>query len=190
MNIDEFLRTLNARLAAAPPDAIEEALVGAANWSTFVFRALADAAADHGMVSCAARHITASTDVGAWTKREYLFDVTWFLRTCADWDTPALILEHENLWNREAFMADFWKLLIGYAPLRVMMAYAGDSEARESWIAHVNEVLSHREAAIRLPDDVDDLILLGHRGMKPTGYAVYRRQGRRFERMSDSLDSV
>jgi hypothetical protein len=116
--------------------------------------------------------------------------VTWFRRDCADWETPALILEHENAWDQGAFLVDFWKLLLGYAPVRVMIGYSRDARDHEPWVARVNAILADHREEIRLPDRVEDLILLGHRGMTPTGYAVYRRQERRFERAVDSLSSV
>ena len=184
---NQFLFALNEALAAASPDALEAAFHGAASWSTFFFKALEAAARDE-MVSCAARHSTTSGEIGAWTKREYLFDATWFRRNCRDWDTPDLILEHENLWDLREFMVDFWKLLLGYAPLRVMVGYSRDQAEHEAWISAVNDAL--RDCAIRIPADVEDLILLGHRGMKPTDYSVYRRRDRQFELELVSLEAV
>jgi hypothetical protein len=190
LHADSFLFALNLRLGEAPPEAVDDAYHGAAAWTRFVFSALAAAAEDCGMVSCAAHHATTSSRAGAWAQREHLFDVTWFRRACADWETPALILEHEDAWDQDAFMVDFWKLLLGYAPVRVIIGYSRHARDHEAWIARVNAILAEHRAAIRLPEHVEDLILLGHRGMPPTGYAVYRRRERRFELAADSLSSV
>jgi hypothetical protein len=190
LHADSFLFALRARLDEAPKEAIEDASAGAAAWTGFVFGALAHAADDCGMVSFAARHVTPASRAEAWALRDHLFDVTWFRRDCTDWETPLLILEHENAWNRSAFLVDFWKLLVGYAPVRVMMGYSRHEQEHDLWIAEVNQILSDERRGVRLPDGVDDVILLGHRGMKPTGYAVYRRRERRFVRTEDSLSSV
>ncbi|HZF50164.1 MAG TPA: hypothetical protein VE093_16005 [Polyangiaceae bacterium] len=190
LHADSFLFALRVRLEEAPTEAIEDACAGAAAWTGFVFSALARAAADCGMVSCAARHATAASRAEPWALREHLFDVTWFRHDCTDWDTPFLILEHENAWDRRAFLVDFWKLLVGYAPVRVMIGYSRRAFDHDPWISEVNEILSSKHSGVRLPDGVDDVILLGHRGMTPSGYAVYRRRQRCFVRTGDSLSSV
>lgn len=185
----DVLLALRTRLDEASSEAVDDAYSGASAWTAFVFEALANAALDCGMVSCAARHSTVASQTEVWARREHLFDVTWFRRDCTDWEPPVLILEHENAWDKRAFLVDFWKLLVGYAPIRVMMGYSRHPRDHESWISEVNQIIAD-ESRVPLPQDVDDVILLGHRGMQPSGYAVYRRKERGFVRVSDSLASV
>lgn len=190
LHVNSFLFALSSRLEKASAEDRKDALAGAAAWTDFVFRALADAARDCGMVSCAARTSTKTPREEAWTRREYLFDVTWFRPNCTDYETPSLILEHENAWDQGAFLLDFWKILVGYAPVRVMMGYSRHKSEHAPWIAKVNEILADESRGVRLPADVEDLILLGHRDMEPTGYAVYRRQKRCFVSSGPSLGSI
>lgn len=190
LHADSFLFSLRAKLDQASAEEKEHAYAGAAAWTSFVFSALRDAASDCGMVSCDARRVPEGGPKREWwVKREYLFDVTWFRSDCTDWEPPSLILEHENQWSLQELLIDFWKLLFGFAPLRIMIGYAGREDARTSWIEKVNGIIAD-EQRVRLPEGVDDVILLGHKGMQPTGYAVYRRHGRHFDRTEDSLAQV
>lgn len=184
LHSESFLFALRGRLLEAPSKSIEDAKQGAAAWSGFMFGALADAAQDCGMVCCASRLHGGPQ----WARREHLFDVTWFREKCGDWETPELILEHENQWSEREFLVDFWKLLLGYAPIRVMIGYCDNELRRTTWVDKVNSILNERAQHIRLPDGVEDLILLGHKGMATTGFSVYKRQNREFTQTADSLD--
>ncbi|HRI66699.1 MAG TPA: hypothetical protein PK156_20780 [Polyangium sp.] len=184
LHAESFLFALRAQLKDAPPKAIENAKQGAAGWSGFMFSALADAAGDCGMVCCASR----LQGGPQWARREHLFDITWYRHDCGDWETPIVILEHENQWNKREFLVDFWKLLLGYAPLRVMIGYCAKAAEREEWVDSVNSILNQRTQYIGLPDGVEDLILLGHKGMATTGFSVYQRRDREFTQTADSLE--
>jgi len=59
-------------------------------------------------------------------RREYLFDFTLYPEW-KDYSLPSLIIEHENQWSDGTFMLDFWKLMMGLAPLRVMFWVCGNA---------------------------------------------------------------
>ncbi len=186
---NSFLYALRHHLAEATERDRRDALSGAATWTLFVFRALFDAAKDCGMMASASKDVERTSQAARWQRREYLFDVTWYRGEGGPWEIPSVLLEHENLWHRDAFLADFWKLLLGLAPLRVMIGYAANASLRDSWVDAINEMLSvDANNGFRPPADVDDLILIGHKGMLPTGYAVYQRDGRVFVRVAETLD--
>jgi hypothetical protein len=186
LNTDDFLHALRISLLAAPREAVSYAQVNATSWSSFMFGVLERVAATCGMVSCAARHGTGPD----WARREHLFDVTWFRTNCGDWETPELILEHENQHNQTEFLKDFWKLLLGYAPMRVMIGYCSEASKRIEWIEKVNEILTKSKSHIRFPNAVDDVILLGYYGMSITDFAVYRRYDSEFQKSADSLEAL
>ncbi|WP_194869659.1 hypothetical protein, partial [Myxococcus sp. AB025B] len=105
--------------------------------------------------------------------REFLFDFTMYHDFEGDYAQPEIILEHENVWHLDAFMEDFWKLMFGYAPLRVMIGYHRDMN-------HVNEYIDairrfDRERRWRYPAGVEDLVLIGHRQMEARGFRVVNR---------------
>lgn len=160
--------------------------VGCKAWTSLMFDVFQAAANDCAMVSCSPKNKRGPY----WAKREHLLDVTWFRTDCGDWDTPELILEHENQHSQQEFLRDFWKLLVGYAPVRVMIGYCGKKDQRVSWIDSLNQKLRDTKAQIRFPGDVEDLILLGYWGMSFTDFAVYRRRNSEFKKSADSLDAL
>jgi len=138
------------------------AAVQPATWTLFMQRCLLALAEDHGMHVCAqglGRRSGLHVDPNQHKAAESLFDFTLFKP--ADWEAwslPSVIIEHENQWTEQAFLQDFWKLLVGYAPLRVMFGYAGsvaDVDAR------VRALLTHEvQSRWSYPADVEDLVLL------------------------------
>lgn len=172
LDADSLLDAFAAELPVSwdevdPPAATRRA------WSAFVMPRLVLAAERFGMVGCAK---TFGSKV-PWARREHLYDLTWFARDCGPFASPSLLLEHENDYAESAFLEDFWKLLFGWAPLRVMVGYTRSAEARTARVERVNEVLRDPANAIGFPEGVTDLLLLGHWGMAPRGFAAWRREG-------------
>lgn len=92
-------------------------------------------------------------------RKEYQFDFTLYAEKNWTWYAlPDVILEHENDWNVQSFLNDFWKLLAGYAPLRVMMGYASNPSKVDELVQAITRHAS--ESRWRYPNDVDDLVLL------------------------------
>lgn len=133
---------------------------------------LAAVAQTHDYALCA-------TTLGAWQgarldhePREYLFDVTMF-RDRDAYALPEIVIEHENSHRPEAFFADFWKLMMGYARLRVMIGYAAGHVERDALAA---SIVSPRIKA-PLPAGTEDLVMIGRRGMAPDEWLLLSRRG-------------
>ncbi|MBZ4395346.1 hypothetical protein OWM54_19370 [Myxococcus sp. MISCRS1] len=150
---------------------------GTKNWSQFMAARLVEAARELKLGVCA----TGSGAPSEWSKttlhsgyaREFLFDYTMF----RDWDSytqPEVILEHENAWSVDAFMEDFWKLMVGYAPLRVMIGYCQNLERTAEYVTAIRKSAS--EGNWRYPPGVEDLVLIGHGRMTPRGFKVVNRR--------------
>lgn len=182
---DRFLSALSHRLSRVT-DRRANSAVGCKKWTSLMFEELQKTANDCAMVSCSPKNRRGPF----WAKKEHLLDVTWFRQDCGDWDTPELILEHENQYKEVEFLKDFWKLLVGYAPVRVMIGYCGKKDSRVALIESVNQKLRDSKTHIRFPGEVEDLILLGYLGMNVTDFTVYRRRDFEFQKSADSLDAV
>lgn len=133
---------------------------------------LAAVAQAHNRVICA-------STLGAWQgerlehePREYLFDVTIY-REREDYALPEIVIEHENSHRPEAFLFDFWKLMMGYARLRVMIGYAAGHAERDALAA---SIVSPRIKA-PLPAGTEDLVMIGRRGMAPDEWLLLSRRG-------------
>lgn len=105
-------------------------------------------------------------------RREYLFDFTMF-KGWSGYELPRVVVEHENLYSKAEFLLDFWKLMLGFAPLRVMFGYTRrENQVLKRW----NDVegLSRTRDWV-YPAESSDLVLIGHREMEPTGFKVWTR---------------
>lgn len=111
-------------------------------------------------------------------RREYLYDFTLF-RTWEKYEQPVALIEHENAWNKEDFLLDFWKLLFGFAPLRVMFGYASTGNAARKYIDAIHQASAKNQW--RFPEGVEDLVLLGNQAMEATGFEVFHRTGSQWE---------
>jgi len=150
---------------------------GASAWTAYMARKVFELARknDLGVCShvgnCAPPGFEDATKVTGWA-REFLFDFTLY-HNWSNFSEPVVIIEHENNWNTGAFMADFWKLLLGYAPLRVMIGYQRTAgRVREYFDAIRSNAARERW---RYPADTEDLVLVGHERMAPQGFHVLRR---------------
>ena len=159
--------------------------------STILF----DVARKAGLGVCSTHGGNAPADWKSATKkrgwaREFLFDFTMY-RDWRDFSQPEVILEHENVWHVDAFMRDFWKLMFGYAPLRVMIGYRRDAADG----AYLKAIRQHASArGWRYPPGVEDLVLIGHYGMAPQAFHVVIRSADSeewspFENLADFLKS-
>ncbi|MCP3063083.1 hypothetical protein LXT21_30340 [Myxococcus sp. K38C18041901] len=175
VNALDFARSLTNAL---PVDwNVEEPVEGSKNWTQFMARRLQAAARELNLAACstsieAPRDWAPSMMKTGWA-REFLFDYTLF----SDWGTftqPVVILEHENNWNVHSFMEDFWKLMVGYAPLRVMIGYGRDANHVEEYVTAIRE--SAIKGKWRYPPAVEDLVLIGHGEMTPRGFKVVNRR--------------
>jgi hypothetical protein len=105
--------------------------------------------------------------------REHLFDFT-FYRDDAFYRLPEVIVEHENSHRPGAFMYDFWKLMLGYAPLRVMFGYAANEHGVASRAALIHSTSTN--AGWVYPPGVSDLVLLRSRETPPMEWQILERR--------------
>lgn len=181
MDSNTFLRELNAACLARHDSAGKAKKTR--GWTRHMSRVLHDVAAANDL-GCCCKYTDAKTAPHhhhrpkvdpaktAGMHREYLFDFTWY-RTWKRYEQPAVIIEHENQWNRDAFMLDFWKLSLGLAPLRVMFGYTRSEDDWVKWRGKVNRTIEKRSWVF--PAGSEDLVLLGHRGMAPDDFGVMFR---------------
>lgn len=116
--------------------------------------------------------------------REYLFDMTWY-GEWEKWSQPVVIIEHENKWNHDEFLIDHWKLMMGFAPLRVSFGYARSEEDRRKLAASLHQMCSSPKWVF--PSECEDLVFLGYREMpskrsfmllhRPRGQHEFRDDG-------------
>lgn len=106
-------------------------------------------------------------------KREYLYDFT-FYRTWQPYELPEVIVEHENAWSEGGFLLDFWKLMFGSAPLRVMFGYGRELKRARKYLE--SAWAEKRKNNWYFPPKTEDLVLLGFRDMEPRAFEVYRRR--------------
>lgn len=146
-----------------------------AQWTLYMLSRLLDAANANSLHMCA-RGIGRGN--GHHMAQEFLFDITMYDQVrWVDWGQPSIIIEHENLWSDESFYADFWKLLVGFAPLRVMFGYANNEADVRTRAAN----LSQKGAASgwTYPSGVEDLVVLRSPDMNwPDWVVVHRPDGR------------
>lgn len=104
---------------------------------------------------------------------EYMFDFTWF-KEWVLYEQPSVIIEHENSDKPEDFFKDFWKILVGFAPLRIMIGYTKKPDLWKQYLHKMNDL--EQKAQWRYPIDADDLVLIGHWKMEPRKFRVIRRK--------------
>jgi hypothetical protein len=107
-------------------------------------------------------------------RQECLFDFTLY-REWRDYSLPSVIIEHENQWTDDAFMFDFWKLMMGFAPLRVMFGYAGTQPQLERRIEHIRA--QAKANGWNYPQGVEDLVLLRSPDMSSREWRLLSRDG-------------
>ncbi|WP_394825705.1 hypothetical protein [Pendulispora albinea] len=159
ISAENFLQQLASVLHAHPPPHPP----GPADWTLYMtmrFRDLAERVEAHLCSSTLGK--LAGNDPQIHEPHEYLFDFTLF----TDWmnySLPAVIIEHENKWNEKAFMLDFWKLMLGHAPLRVMFGYASTAAGADKLVTRLEQHAT--DSAWAAPTDIEDLVLIGHGDM-------------------------
>ncbi len=94
-------------------------------------------------------------------RREYLWDYTLF-RKWKEYELPSVIIEHENSHGREGFLLDFWKLMLGFAPLRVMVGYVSRRRDCSVRFREMERVARSMEK----PQTTTDLVLIRSPDMK------------------------
>ena len=168
MNGDEFLRALKD----AKRRGTEPAEVSAASWTHYMTGRLLDLAKENELHLCGKTLGHFGPDLKTeHLAREYLFDFTLYERDAwKNHSLPCVIIEHENQWSEGEFLRDLWKVMIGFAPLRVMFGYARDEQGVKALATAVR-----REAASwSYPaQGVEDLVLLRHPGA--TAWRLLRR---------------
>jgi hypothetical protein len=169
LNSDVFMSALRDSLLLEEPP--KSALP--AEWTLYMSKRLLDLANRKNLHLCAislAGLIEADDDQHQ--AREYLFDFTLF-QGWKDYSLPIVVIEHENQWSKQAFLVDLWKILAGFAPLRVMFGYARDKEGVDSLVGAIfNQAWACKW---KYPAGCEDLVLLGHGKMDRLDWRVIRR---------------
>jgi hypothetical protein len=171
--------TLYNELATLYPGLGRPQVIADGKWTAYITHVLHKVArrADLG---CCCRSTEHPSSLKKMTKQngerhEYIYDFTWY-RTWHSYELPAVIIEHENKLDINEFMADFWKLMFGYAPLRIMICYT----MADQWQWYIDTIHYYaREANWHYPGNVEDLVLIGrYYMMDPRQYRVIYRQPR------------
>ncbi|WP_373044605.1 hypothetical protein [Vulgatibacter sp.] len=172
---DRFLTLLKEAL---PTDwSGHDTVPGASGWTQFMTDRLTLVARNAGLGICShyledAPRTWKNEGATRQLRREYGFDFTLF-RDWTEYEQPAVLIEHENAWNLRAFLADFWKLMFGYAPLRVMFGYHASESGISAYVERIRELA--RANSWTYPSGTEDIVLLGHNGMEPHAFRVLRR---------------
>jgi hypothetical protein len=170
MNVERFLASLNAVLPDRyPKDG--DGLHGGA-WTAWMADHLHEVARRNDL-RCCCHQGAADTDHAGGYRREYLFDFTWY-RTWVAYELPVVAIEHENVWKKEAFLLDAWKLMMSAAPLRVMFGYARRAAELDAYVEALREAA--RSGQWRYPSQSEDVLLLGHASMGPREFRVIVRR--------------
>lgn len=174
MTASEFLRLLNQQhsLRTKPVTG------GARGWTRYMTRLLHLTAFHRGLVCCCKQgskgeHSEIFGDNSGCEEREYLFDLTWYSGEIGEHEQPSVLIEQENSYSPREFKLDFWKTMLGFAPLRVMIGYTKTKSERQSRVDWVNS--SAEEYNWKYPDFSEDLLLLGYRAMKHGDFLVSLR---------------
>lgn len=176
MSGDEFLLALGETFAAPSVAGSARKTKTSDEWTRFMTARLLELA-DSKQLHVCGRNLGTRTACGAEDRhlaREFMFDFTLYADAdWTEWGLPSIIIEHENHWSQAAFLQDFWKLLVGYAPLRVMFGYAKEQDGVD---ALVSVVLGHAKASRwRYPPVTEDLVLLRCPEMAWPTWRVLRR---------------
>jgi hypothetical protein len=180
MNAEQFLLALGKAFSQHTEEAMKAD--GAPAWTRYMHARFLEVAASTNAHLCAEglRELPPAANAAQHISKEYLFDVTVYNRH--DWQRsslPSVIIEHENQWSETALLQDFWKVLVGWAPLRVMIGYAANAEAVDK---RVRAILAEAKVCDwRYPQDAEDLVLLrcreGEHGMEWPHWRVLHRCG-------------
>jgi hypothetical protein len=133
---------------------------GASAWTEGTFTLLADVATRLEMHACAARGTLGPEHM----RREFLFDVSVYAKEDwgNKWGLPKILIEHENSHSKAPFFDDFWKLMVGNAPLRVMFGYGANAASIEERVTMVREQSQINRWTY--PRGTEDLVLLRYPG--------------------------
>lgn len=107
-------------------------------------------------------------------KIQLLWDFTWY----AGADLlllPDVVIAYEGSGQTADFLRGVRKMLMGAAPLRVLIGYAAYADT----VGSVLNMIDHqaKTGAWAFPPGTEDLILAGHSTMEPRGFRVrYRRE--------------
>jgi hypothetical protein len=172
MNADEFLKAFAVSYQPAPAPGRD----GATPWTEYMANRVWRIVTAHELHLCTTTgSIRPPTDPVAlehW-RRECLFDFTLYEKGWHDYSLPSVIIEHENSWRHEAFMFDFWKLMMGFAPLRVMFGYVGTETQLDERFEHIRR--HAHTSGWRYPEHVEDLVLLRSPEMDTKEWRVLSR---------------
>lgn len=171
MNADEFLAALANSLDDNPPPArTRTKLRTATAWTSYMTERILDVAQATAAHVCAR---TISPGRKAHERSEYLFDFTFYVTDWKDYSLPIVLIEHENQWNEKAFLRDFWKLMFGYAPLRVMFGYTASTKKTTLLVERLRSEAA--ASSWKYPADTEDLVFIGHRGMGALDWRILHR---------------
>jgi hypothetical protein len=99
-------------------------------------------------------------------------DMMWFRRDGEQWDPPVVAIEHENAWDANAALIDFWRVSQVCALLRVCIVYTRRAvdvdplRERLLGVAH--------EHGWRRPPMAEDLLVIGHGEMEAGDFRAWR----------------
>lgn len=167
MNTEAFLKHLRAALHPT----WEAAGVSPRKWkdySEYIFGALSKA-------SVAAHTEPRCKGAGG----ELLYDMVWLPQNGGAYRLPEVVIEHENGVSEEHFTYDLRKLMMGWAPLRVMISYVPVGHEPLERLETLRAVAA--KGQWNYPSNCADLVLVGPCVLQtPRDYLVlYRPDGAR-----------
>ncbi|MBZ0117784.1 MAG: hypothetical protein K8H88_12350 [Sandaracinaceae bacterium] len=147
---------------------------GADAWSAHVWQVLHRVA--RGLdVYCACSR--GGHEPGCGEQREWLWDLSWYEPGGDErFVQPLVLIEHENAHGESQFLDDWWKVLAGYAPLRVMIGYTTSAEALPRRI----DLVRARTRRWIFPRDASDVVILRGHGTPRWRYLVRAAGARDF----------
>lgn len=120
---------------------------------------------------------------------ELLYDMAWLPRNGGLYRLPQVVIEHENGASERPFIYDLRKLIIAWAPLRVMIGYVPLGHEPEERLETIRATVEKGHWAF--PSSCADLVLIGHYELAtPRDYLVLERPAGAHEFVSHGrLDS-
>jgi len=164
MDAETFLSHLRVALHTTWGEA-KVSLKKPSECSKYIFKALSEAAGSAGI-----------DYRGHSYKRELLYDGVWLPQNGGVYRLPQVVIEHENGTSEEHFIYDMRKLIMAWAPLRVMIGYVPAGGNHKP----VDRLATIRAAAEKghwiYPAGCEDLALVGPYWMHtPRDYLVLHR---------------
>lgn len=105
---------------------------------------------------------------------ELLFDGLWLHQGAGRDSLPQVVIEHENGTSDEHVIYDLRKLMMAWAPVRVMICYAPRGYSLAQRITELEQAIAARDWTY--PDGCEDLVLVGPFFMDtPRDYTVLHR---------------